>query len=134
MTNFTTAEAHKFYMKIRLQTVENLHTFSIVGVFWPLNKLLFEFKFLKKWSCFWPLTVSITWEVKINYAYVIMQGIHWSKLSCGMYDFTAKLSVRPSTTSKTYINKIYFHKIFIGISYDIVVSKRSRQNAGAYYE
>ena len=26
-------------------------------------------------GCFWPLTASITSEVKINYAYVITQGI-----------------------------------------------------------
>jgi hypothetical protein len=26
-------------------------------------------------GCFWPLTVSITSEAKINYAYVIIQGI-----------------------------------------------------------
>ena len=37
------------------------------------------------------------------------------------------------TFSLTYM-KMYFHKILIAISYDIVVSERSRQNAGAYYE
>jgi hypothetical protein len=31
--------------------------------------------FLASEGCFWPLTASITSEVKINYAYVITQGI-----------------------------------------------------------
>ena len=31
--------------------------------------------FLASDGCFWPLTASIPWEVKINYTYVITQGI-----------------------------------------------------------
>ena len=31
--------------------------------------------FLASKGCFWPLTASVTSEVKINYLYVIMQDI-----------------------------------------------------------
>ena len=31
--------------------------------------------FLASEGCFWPLTASMTSEVKINYAYLITQGI-----------------------------------------------------------
>ena len=53
--------------------------------------------FLASEGCFWPLMASITSEVKINYAYVITQGICNNFIEliffCGMYGLAAKSSV-----------------------------------------
>ena len=64
--------------------------------------------FLASDGCFWPLTASTTSEAKINYAYVITQGICNKFVEvnffCGMYGFTAK-SLQDLTTM-SLINKI----------------------------
>ena len=66
------------------------------------DKLNIELKCQPVFSlqCFWPLTASITSELKINHAYAwrsyherYLQQIHSRKLLCGMYDFMAKSSI-----------------------------------------
>ena len=55
--------------------------------------------FLASEGCFWPLTASMTSEVKNNYAYVITQYI-CNKLLCGMYGLVVMLTI---PTSKVHL-------------------------------
>ena len=42
---------------------------------WDKPNIELKYHGVQSDKCFWPLSASITSEVKINYAYVIMQGI-----------------------------------------------------------
>ena len=54
-----------------------------------------------------------------------LQQIQWSKLLCGMYGFTAKLSVPPSTTM-SLINKINIYcKISLQLPFPLKLSVQS---------
>ena len=64
--------------------------------------------FLASEGCFWPLTASMTSEIKNNYAYVITQDNCNKFIEViflgGVYGFSAKSSI--STLNIPWINKI----------------------------
>ena len=67
-------------------------------------------------GCFWPLTASMTSEVKNNYAYVIRQNICNRFIEVNfcvgrMYGLMAKLSVpRLNILGLLIISNLYFSK------------------------
>ena len=67
--------------------------------------------FLASEGCFWPLTASITSEVKINYAYVITQGICNNFIEVNFC--VGSMVWRPNrllqhSTTMSLINKIHY--------------------------
>ena len=73
--------------------------------------------FLASEGCFWPLTASMTSEIKNNYTCVIktrhFQQIHWRNFFCGMYGFAAKSSIARLNTLRLLIRYVMrVHKDF----------------------
>ena len=85
-------------------------------------------------GCFWPLTASMTSEVKNKYAYYILQDICnkliEAKNFCGMYGFSAKSNIAPlnilgllmryihlSKTKNKLLTKFY---VFWLVSYELI--------------
>ena len=68
--------------------------------------------FLTSEACFWPLTASMTSEVKNNYAYVFTQDVCnkfiGSKLLCGIYGFTTKSSISTLNILRLLIRFMYY--------------------------
>jgi hypothetical protein len=70
--------------------------------------------FLASEGCFWPLTASTTLEVKINYAYVITQGICNKFIEVNLC--VGCMVSRPNrllqnSTTMSLINKMILHPV-----------------------